>query len=361
MHSLMQKQDNNQMHKMIYGITLYLVLFTISSRQLIAQNMNHPVRVIKDVEYGKAEGYWASYPYRSVDLEEQMPKLARKIYGESTDFISLSMDIYKPALNNKNKKKYPLVVMAHDGAMLLGDKADETMVVLANFFAGNEIIVSSINYRLGFPLSTGMFEKAVYHGVQDMRAAIRFLVEYADDYNIDTDNIFVLGASAGGFIAIATAFMSEDERPKNTGFGFGNRAELSCLDCSTNFFDQSFHIKGIINLWGAIHHLSYISADDDVAILSFHGADDDVVPLGYDYPYSKLKLGNSLLHKLYSRQVYGSNEIHIHASQLGIKSEIRIFKNKKHSPHLSVKGSSFTKEFETIKEGSLRFIKHFEF
>lgn len=336
-------------------LTLTLGLASWNSSSRISNSLEYEVKVEKDIEYGSAEGYRSSYPYDTYKLETIIPKVGAYIYSTMKDHISLELDLYYP--KSYSSKKFPLIVMAHDGALQVGDKGDPTMVSLGNYFAKNGYVTASINYRIGFPLSSGMFEKALYNGTQDMRAAIRFLVEYADDYQIDKNKIYVLGASAGGFVALSTAFLEESERPKSTSFGMFNSMELECLDCSTNFFETEFKINGVINLWGAVQDLNYIDRHDNCGILSVHGSEDDIVPMNYDFPFQRLKVNNPILRNVYSEKVYGSDEIHKHASRIGLKSEIKIYPNSKHSPHLDFPSNTFNSKFGEIKKECLKFLK----
>ena len=52
------------------------------------------------------------------------------------------------------------------------------------------------------PFSQVSAERSVYRGLQDGRAAVRYLKENANIINIDTNNVFMLGSSAGAFVTI---------------------------------------------------------------------------------------------------------------------------------------------------------------
>ncbi|MDB9806208.1 alpha/beta hydrolase fold domain-containing protein, partial [Crocinitomicaceae bacterium] len=97
----------------------------------------------------------------------------------------------------------------------------DDMVALCDSFARKGFVTASIGYRKGFnPLSQSSAVRAVYRGTQDARAAIRYLKEFATTYGIDTNYTFVGGSSAGGFMALHTAYLTDAEAPSDIQGGF---------------------------------------------------------------------------------------------------------------------------------------------
>ncbi|NWJ50423.1 MAG: alpha/beta hydrolase [Bacteroidetes bacterium] len=95
------------------------------------------------------------------------------------------MDIYLPS----GSGPFPVVVLIHGGAFLMGDKSDEAAdaaVLVANGYAA-----VSVNYRLSgeaqFPAQ-----------IQDCKAAVRFLRANSTKYKLNPDKIASWGGSAGG-------------------------------------------------------------------------------------------------------------------------------------------------------------------
>ena len=65
---------------------------------------------------------------------------------------------------------------------------------------------------------TAEWFRGYYRGMQDAKGAIRFLVNHAAEYQIDPSNVYLVGESAGGFIALATAFLDDPaEKPTQCG------------------------------------------------------------------------------------------------------------------------------------------------
>ena len=95
------------------------------------------------------------------------------------------MDIYLPL----GTGPFPVVVIIHGGAFLMGDKSGEASNAAA--LVANGIAAVSINYRL---TSEAIFPAQI----QDCKAAVRFLRANATKYNLNPDKIGSWGASAGG-------------------------------------------------------------------------------------------------------------------------------------------------------------------
>jgi len=105
------------------------------------------------------------------------------------DGISLLLDLYYP---ENQVGPLPLIVWIHGGAFKMGSKSQISNLAIIN--AENDYVVASIDYRL---VPDVIFPEPVY----DTKAAIRWLRANADEYNIDSDNVGVIGGSAGGYFA----------------------------------------------------------------------------------------------------------------------------------------------------------------
>lgn len=97
---------------------------------------------------------------------------------------------------------YPTLVYFHGGGWVIGDldTHDETCRVLSS---EADCMVVSVDYRLApehkFPTP-----------FQDCYAAFEWVIENAETMQIDTDNVFVGGDSAGGNLAAAVALRARD-------------------------------------------------------------------------------------------------------------------------------------------------------
>ena len=230
-------------------------------------------------------------------------------YGISSSQI-LKMDIYEPVADSASYR--PLLVYAFGGAYLIGDKRQPDIPTVCNHFAKQGFVVVSIDYRIGFnTISSGSAIRAVYRGIQDIRAAVRFMCENRATYKIDTNYIFYTGSSAGCISGIHSAFMTDADRPSYTygGTVLLEPDDMGCADCSGNtlFGQRVPKPAGIINRWGAILDTGFINADfmDSIPMISFHGTADPAVPYTIGNPFSfpvfPVVMGSSYIHDRLTR------------------------------------------------------------
>ena len=234
--------------------------------------------------------------------------LGVKTYDEDeSEDVSLQMDIYQPY--GDTLKKRPMIVFMHSGGFLpdYGDRHNDDMLAFCDTFARKGYVTATISYRLGYDVLDSVAAiRAVYRAVQDGRAAIRFLKEKAAIYKIDTNNIFMLGSSAGAFIALHNLYLNEEsERPEET-YKNDDHPDLGGLDKVNPDLHHISLAKSVVSLWGALRDTALILKEDIRPTLLVHGIDDESVYFEYDHPF-----GLSTLPK-----VYGSHPVYKKLKQL---------------------------------------------
>ncbi len=252
-------------------------------------------------------------------------------YGEAINFAgtntTLQLDLSTPSDAPLPACGRPLVVIIHGGAWVAGSKNDAGIVNLRETFAKRGFAAAAINYRLGFFLSaqnlncnvpnwncslaadSSEWIRAWYRGVQDAKGAIRYLVANRETYQIDTSQIFVLGESAGGFIALGTAYLDNlSEKPldcqllppvqapnaayfapciQNSSWALEiatmnlNRPDLGSIEGELNLNAGSYRIKAVANMFGGMLQNLFALSDNQVPDLyTFHQPNDLIVPIG---------------------------------------------------------------------------------
>ncbi|MEG1528567.1 MAG: alpha/beta hydrolase [Clostridia bacterium] len=107
----------------------------------------------------------------------------------SSKFGENILDIISP---KNNSQKLPLIVYIHGGYYTSGDKL--TKEAYCRVIAQKGYVVANINYLLS--------PEAVYPTqLIQVNDAIKFLLDNATKYNIDSDKIFIGGDSAGGHLS----------------------------------------------------------------------------------------------------------------------------------------------------------------
>ncbi|MGK0363511.1 MAG: hypothetical protein ACI85O_000556 [Saprospiraceae bacterium] len=269
------------------------------------------------------------------------------------DFQNLYMDIYEPT--NDIAAVRPAIVLGHGGSFIQGTRADGDIVALCQGFAQRGYVVASIDYRLyqlvipNFPDSLEALD-IVIKTVGDMKAAVRHLRKDAateDLFRVDSDRIFIGGASAGAITALHAAYMDEtDSIPDfltaiiedNGGFE-GNSGDED---------NQTYSSEGIavFNLSGGIYRSDWLD-ENDPPLVSYHGTEDDLVP------YNMGSLGarfNGFQIDLMT--VFGSGSIHEQAEEIGLSNYLSTVEG---GGHEEIYGSEFQLELDEFSYQSLLF------
>jgi hypothetical protein len=207
-------------------------------------------------------------------------------YGSNTNYQganeSLYMDIYEPAGDDLDNR--PLVIMCHGGYFLSGDKAAADMLPLCTDLARMGYVVASINYRVGIPFGAELevpYGQALLRSLQDVRAAIRWFRKNADTegntHRINPEQIFVGGASAGGFMALHLAYMDENEIPSWLDMTIPGLE--GGLEGESGNPGYSSEVAGILPVSGAMGDSDWVDAGDTTPACMFHGDADLTVTI----------------------------------------------------------------------------------
>ncbi|MBO0357026.1 carboxylesterase family protein [Hymenobacter sp. BT186] len=250
-------------------------------------------------------------------------------YGSAVTFSGttqqLLMDIYQPTGDTVSRR--PVIIFAHQGGFVSGSRTDAYMADVCRRFAQLGYVTASIEYRLGFnltglaqPRDTPEVARAAIRGMQDMRAAVRFFRRDAAttrQYKVNPRYIVVGGSSAGGFMALEVGYLDKaSEVP-----AYVDITALGGIEGNSGNPGYSSAVLAVLNLSGATESATIIEPGN-VPLCSVHGTADNVVP------YLKGRVG-SLLPPKY---VVGSGLLNPRATAVGIRNELRTFRNAGHIP-----------------------------
>jgi dipeptidyl aminopeptidase/acylaminoacyl peptidase len=261
-------------------------------------------------------------------------------YGSNKDIsgntIPLLLDVYIP-MHIDQGKKLPLMLFVHGGGFVAGDKSDAASFMKTFALAGFAAV--SINYRLDSSVEgssnpcetdTNLTSRGLYMAVQDVKAALRFMVANASEYNIDISKIFLSGNSAGAITVLNTQFVTQAEFNEIIP---GIETELGGIDNSGNTLNNTYQITGIAANSGCLSKPAYITNSNAVPVIFFHGGQDDVIPINQGHTYN---CPNTLY-------VYGSSSLYVRMQEIGAPSVIHILPTGSHGPY----NESFLQENET--------------
>jgi len=230
----------------------------------------------------------------------------------------LFMDIYMPAAGTDTLTKRPVMIWAFGGAFIAGDR--EQTHFLARESAKLGYVSASIDYRILatiFPLpdSTIMMNTAV-KAAADMKAAIRHFKMSADlgnDMNIDPDQIYIGGLSAGAITALMAGAVDDSDIDNDFLRGLvDNNGGIGGNTGSAENQSYDYTVKGIVNLSGAVYKLDFLD-DTDPPIFSVHGDADEVVPYTMGMPNVVIPIDFNL---------FGSKAMFDRCQEIGLMNDL---------------------------------------
>jgi acetyl esterase/lipase len=135
----------------------------------------------------------------SVALFQKVRTVPNIVYMQANGWEG-KLDVYA----QRTPAPAPTVIFIHGGGWVRGTKEASVLTVLPYIAMGYSVV--NVEYRLG---NVSLAPAAV----EDCRCALRWVVEHAKEYNIDTARLVIAGASAGGHLALTTGML-----PTSAGF-----------------------------------------------------------------------------------------------------------------------------------------------
>ncbi len=166
--------------------------------------------------------------------------------------------VYSPAGDLTSCR--PVVIWAHGGGFFAGSYLEQKTTDMMRQLARKGYVAIAIAYRLwpSQPANTQQFQEALIRGVQDMKAAVRFVKANANTLRIDTSQVFVGGSSAGAIIANHTTYMSANEAFPLALANQGGNLNVTTPAANLSFSDK---VAGCVTQAGAIWNLSFLDGE----------------------------------------------------------------------------------------------------
>jgi pectinesterase len=182
-----------------------LILLVSSLSNALAQNKTGLTDVV-DTSYTTHSAYLSTlknYPGISVVRDEPSDtvKETRGLVYCTLGTRKLHIDAFVP--NTKSVKKIPGVLIIHGGGWISGNRGQH--IPLAQSLAKAGYAAFTVEYRLS---GEALYPAAIY----DVKAALRWMRANAQQFNIDTNKIAVLGFSAGGEMAALLGVTSKNPK-----------------------------------------------------------------------------------------------------------------------------------------------------
>ncbi|MBD8490588.1 alpha/beta hydrolase fold domain-containing protein [Echinicola sp. CAU 1574] len=258
----------------------------------------------------------SSYKKYSKNLPDIQPVYAASIGGVQEEmnipykklgYRELKLDVFCP--ENQGTKTIPGILFVHGGGWKSGDRS--LQIPLAKALAAKGYITAVMDYRLSL-------EAPYPAGVHDVKDAIKWIKDHANEFNVDTTRIAISGGSAGGQLAALV----------------GTTNGMKKYESDHGDYHSSADVQAIIDMDGvlAFHHPE--SSEGTVAA-EWLGGTSEEVPEVWDeasalYQVSDRAVPVLFLNSQYPRFHAGQDDMIQKLDQLGIYSEVHSFPN---SPH----------------------------
>ena len=178
---------------------------------------------------------YSAFTIDRVIISNQPPNVEFNLgiaYRDVTYSNSQKMDIYIPSV--ATTRPLPLAIFVHGGGMTSGDKSNINPVFL-NALASAGYAVASVNYRLApqykFPAQ-----------IEDLKCAIRYLRSNTQTYDLNGNEIFLFGTSAGGELSAIAALGGSHSQ-----FDVGP------------YLNESSSVNAVVDMFGPANLTSYAS------------------------------------------------------------------------------------------------------
>ena len=203
----------------------------------------------------------------------------KDIIYKQIDSIDLKLDIYR---SKKLKKATPVLIFIHGGGWSKGKRSDYLPYLID--YAQKDYVTVTVSYRLS---GVAPFPAAL----EDVKCAVRWIRENAEEYLINPDKIAVIGGSAGGHLAMMLGYTNNDEYTEECPDSISSRVNAIVniygpVDLTTPYARERGESSSFLGhtykenpeIYKAASPRTYISSDDPPT-LTFHGTIDSLVPV----------------------------------------------------------------------------------
>tara|TARA_X000000368_G_scaffold48986_1_gene34937 strand:+ start:974 stop:2119 length:1146 start_codon:yes stop_codon:yes gene_type:complete len=290
--------------------------------------------LISTLAYAQCNGRYETEIFSSVSVNEVN-------YSDVYNDTEHLMDIYTP--DGDTEINRPLIIFAHGGSFMGGDKNLPDCIDFCNSFAKKGYVTASVNYRIvsqanqqNFILYQEDQYEAILKAVADIKSAIRYFRKdfiINDTYGIDTSTIFIGGSSAGAVTMLHLEYIDAiSDLPNSVTYSdilsgqpitFNPQNIITTiggdLEGDAGNDGYSSKVSGVISFAGGINNISWIDASDE-PLVSIQGDADQTVSYNCNYG-----MGVPTIVEL-----CGSGEMHPQANAVTLMNDVLVLPGADH-------------------------------
>lgn len=215
-----------------------------------------------------------------------------RVFAE-TEGTPLRLDIYKT--DSATILPQPCLVFVFGGGFKEGTRDARHYLPYFHYFATKGFTVVSIDYRLGMKgkeapgiLNHKPLQQAIEMAVTDLYAATNYLLEHAEELNIDPSLIILSGSSAGAITVLQADYRERNNHP------------------AAEILPDDFRYAGVVSFAGGIFSEEGLPsyAQRPAPTLFFHGSADKLVPYDNTRFFKLGMFGSKSLAKRFRNERY---------------------------------------------------------
>lgn len=208
----------------------------------------------------------------------------KDVIYKSTNNVPLTLDIYGPT--KQVYKSSPVLLYVHGGSFAYGDKnIPDALSPLLDTFRSQGYTIISTSYEL-------MKNKESFNKqITDVKDTIRWIYENSSIYNIDTNEIGVIGISSGAYLSLMASYSDDTEFVDDSALSkypskikylidFAGPTDLNLLNTNNLNYDLSKIFRSIKNkedLLTKYNPLDYVNGAIPSTLI-IHSNSDTMVP-----------------------------------------------------------------------------------
>ncbi len=148
--------------------------------------------------------------FSDIKIDEDITYAVLPELDEPHEEKEYKFDVYYSESDTEKKRRG--IILVHGGGFWAGDKKQPYIVTLCNLFAQYGYVCFSVDYRLYSRETRPEFGDGAPVAAIDIEILRKFLFENAEKFNLDTDNVYISGGSAGGMGSLEAAKLYKDYR-----------------------------------------------------------------------------------------------------------------------------------------------------
>jgi acetyl esterase/lipase len=239
--------------------------------------------------YGIADKYISlknnKWTAQEFDVQASSTSMSYKdVVYKNTNGVSLTLDIYGPI--KQVYKSSPVLLYVHGGSFAYGDKnIPNALSPILDTFREQGYTIISTSYELMKDREN--FRKQV----SDVKDTIRWIYKNKSSYNIDTDEIGVIGISSGAHLSLMAEYSSDSDFIDSTELSkysskvkylidFAGPTDLTLLNTKGLNYDLSRIFSSIKNKDGLtqkFNPIDYVNSSVPNTLI-IHSNSDTMVP-----------------------------------------------------------------------------------